>query len=228
MQPCNHARCMLMQHRPCTEPSSSGHQPQAITGRRWPLSMRVMAVCHAVRCSMICTTHSFARSASAWHGTESRARPSYARSFGTSWRLSLLAFVTLAPVIYITRLYAAWSRRLNQVPWRRCHRRAALTSLPPLSAAATKPALDRRSLQEIYACLGEANSVAQEALGNIRTVRTFSSEPTEIKRYAQTTQNVRKRRGCNAGQHAAGTRRTHRTHSSAASRMRSPEPPPSR
>ena len=74
-----------------------------------------------------------------------------------------------------------------------CHRRAALTSLPPLSAAATKPALDRRSLQEIYACLGEANSVAQEALGNIRTVRTFSSEPTEIKRFAETMQNARKR-----------------------------------
>lgn len=33
--------------------------------------------------------------------------------FHTSWRLSMLAFVTIAPVMYLTDQYARWSRKLN-------------------------------------------------------------------------------------------------------------------
>jgi hypothetical protein len=70
--------------------------------------------------------------------------------FWTSWRLSVLAFTTVGPVMVITETYAVWSQRLNMM---------------------------------IYAALGDANSVAVEALGNIRTVRGFSTEEIEIERY---------------------------------------------
>ena len=37
-----------------------------------------------------------------------------ALSFYTSWRLSMLAFTTIGPIIYITQIYASWSQKLNR------------------------------------------------------------------------------------------------------------------
>ncbi|CAM9778122.1 unnamed protein product [Chrysoparadoxa australica] len=37
--------------------------------------------------------------------------------FITSWRLSMLAFTTMGPVIHITQVYAQWSRDLNRDIW---------------------------------------------------------------------------------------------------------------
>merc|ERR1719245_1337563 len=37
--------------------------------------------------------------------------------FLTSWRLSFLAFTTVAPVMYITREYAVWSREIFRLMW---------------------------------------------------------------------------------------------------------------
>lgn len=37
--------------------------------------------------------------------------------FVISWRLSFLAFTTLAPILYITAAYARWSRRQNYMIW---------------------------------------------------------------------------------------------------------------
>ena len=37
--------------------------------------------------------------------------------FVTSWRLSMLAFTTVAPVIFLTGQYAKWSRGLNRQIW---------------------------------------------------------------------------------------------------------------
>ena len=34
--------------------------------------------------------------------------------FTTSWRLSMLAFTTVGPIIHITQVYASWSRGLNR------------------------------------------------------------------------------------------------------------------
>jgi ABC-type bacteriocin/lantibiotic exporter with double-glycine peptidase domain len=34
--------------------------------------------------------------------------------FLTSWRLSMLAFTTVGPIIHITQVYAGWSRSLNR------------------------------------------------------------------------------------------------------------------
>eukprot|EP00898_Chlorokybus_atmophyticus_P005089 jgi/Chlat1/5581/Chrsp369S00851 len=74
--------------------------------------------------------------------------------FLTSWKLFMLAFTTMAPVMHITTVYSRWSRNLNRAR---------------------------------YAMLADANSVASEALGNIRTVRAFSTEPEEIKKFEQKT-----------------------------------------
>ena len=68
----------------------------------------------------------------------------------TSWRLSLLAFTSIGPIIYITSIYARWSRGLNH---------------------------------QIWAALGDANSVATEAITNVRTVRAFGRELGEIFRF---------------------------------------------
>merc|ERR1719317_283231 len=35
----------------------------------------------------------------------------------TSWRLSFLAFTTVAPIMYITREYAVWSREIFRLMW---------------------------------------------------------------------------------------------------------------
>lgn len=75
-------------------------------------------------------------------------------SFYTSWKLSMLAFTTMAPIMHITAVYSRWSRELNR---------------------------------KRYAVLAEANSAASEALGNIRTVRAFSTEDTEMERYKSKT-----------------------------------------
>eukprot|EP00271_Cylindrocystis_brebissonii_P005331 TRINITY_DN17326_c0_g1_i1.p1 TRINITY_DN17326_c0_g1~~TRINITY_DN17326_c0_g1_i1.p1 ORF type:complete len:952 (-),score=203.08 TRINITY_DN17326_c0_g1_i1:320-3175(-) len=74
--------------------------------------------------------------------------------FWTSWKLSMLAFTTMAPIMHITVLYSRWSRELNRKRW---------------------------------AVLAEANSAASEALGNIRTVRAFSTEDMEKRRYESKT-----------------------------------------
>lgn len=37
-----------------------------------------------------------------------------AMCFATSWRLSMLAFTSVGPIIHITQAYAGWSRRLNR------------------------------------------------------------------------------------------------------------------
>eukprot|EP00306_Pavlova_sp_CCMP459_P004553 CAMPEP_0185163200 /NCGR_PEP_ID=MMETSP1139-20130426/7652_1 /TAXON_ID=298111 /ORGANISM="Pavlova sp., Strain CCMP459" /LENGTH=956 /DNA_ID=CAMNT_0027728549 /DNA_START=43 /DNA_END=2914 /DNA_ORIENTATION=- len=42
---------------------------------------------------------------------------SLAWCFVISWRLSMLAFTTLAPIIYMTSAYARWSRRQNYMIW---------------------------------------------------------------------------------------------------------------
>eukprot|EP01123_Difflugia_compressa_P012228 TRINITY_DN5157_c0_g1_i1.p1 TRINITY_DN5157_c0_g1~~TRINITY_DN5157_c0_g1_i1.p1 ORF type:complete len:555 (-),score=88.05 TRINITY_DN5157_c0_g1_i1:15-1595(-) len=68
----------------------------------------------------------------------------------TSWRLSVLAFTTIGPIIIVVRVYSKWSRRINH---------------------------------QIWAALGDANALATEAINNIRTVRAFSCELMEIKRY---------------------------------------------
>ena len=69
----------------------------------------------------------------------------------TSWKLSMIALTSIGPIIFITAVYANWSRLINR---------------------------------EIWSALGDANGVANEvAISNIRTVRAFSTEPAEIKKY---------------------------------------------
>ena len=34
--------------------------------------------------------------------------------FWTSWKLSMLAFTTMAPIMHITVIYSRWSRELNR------------------------------------------------------------------------------------------------------------------
>jgi ATP-binding cassette subfamily B protein len=74
--------------------------------------------------------------------------------FFISWKLSMLAFTTMAPIMHITAVYSRWSRELNR---------------------------------KRYALLAEANSAAAEAIGNIRTVRAFSTEDTELDRFKSKT-----------------------------------------
>jgi len=74
--------------------------------------------------------------------------------FIISWKLSMLAFTTMAPIMHITAVYSRWSRELNR---------------------------------KRYALLAEANSAASEAIGNIRTVRAFSTEDVELDRFKSKT-----------------------------------------
>lgn len=91
--------------------------------------------------------------------------------FYTSWRLSILAITSIAPIIQITRVYAKWSQFINR---------------------------------QIWAALGDASSVATQAIGNIRTVRAFGTEQLEIKNYLRaTTEAVSK--GIQDGYVGAGT-----------------------
>jgi ABC-type multidrug transport system fused ATPase/permease subunit len=93
------------------------------------------------------------------------------RCFFTSWRLSILAITSIAPIIQITRVYAKWSQFINR---------------------------------QIWAALGDASSVATQAIGNIRTVRAFGTEHLEIKNYLRaTTEAVSK--GIQDGYVGAGT-----------------------
>jgi ABC-type multidrug transport system fused ATPase/permease subunit len=68
----------------------------------------------------------------------------------TSWRLSLLAFTSIGPIIYVTSVYAKWSRGINH---------------------------------QIWSALGNANSIATEAISNVKTVRAFGRELGEIFRF---------------------------------------------
>mmetsp|Transcript_25777 Transcript_25777/g.38159 ORF Transcript_25777/g.38159 Transcript_25777/m.38159 type:complete len:725 (+) Transcript_25777:119-2293(+) len=71
--------------------------------------------------------------------------------FYTSWRLSMLAFTTVGPIVHITQVYARWSSHLNR---------------------------------QIFSALASANGFAVEALSNIRTVKAFSTEELETKKYS--------------------------------------------
>ena len=68
----------------------------------------------------------------------------------TSYQLSLLAFVTVGPIMYLWDLYGNWSKKLTRM---------------------------------MLAAWGEANSFATEALGHIRTVKAFVSEPLEVAKF---------------------------------------------
>ena len=70
--------------------------------------------------------------------------------FVTSWRLSMVAYTTVLPVMHVTETYARWSSKINR---------------------------------EIYQHYSDANSLATEAITNVRTVRGVSSEPYEVDRY---------------------------------------------
>jgi len=75
----------------------------------------------------------------------------------TSYQLSMLAFVTVGPIMYLWDLYASWSRRLNRL---------------------------------MLAAWGEANSIANEAIRHVRTVKSFSTERREIGLYAEASQQA--------------------------------------
>jgi ABC-type multidrug transport system fused ATPase/permease subunit len=72
----------------------------------------------------------------------------------TSWKLSMLAFTSIFPVLTATAVYAEWSSKLNR---------------------------------EIFSALGDGMANATEALSNIRTVRSFSAETLEERKYQQNT-----------------------------------------
>lgn len=80
-----------------------------------------------------------------------------AMCFYTSYQLSMLAFTTVGPILYLWDLYANWSRRLNRM---------------------------------VLAALSEANSVAVQALGHVRTVKAFSQEAREIDDYVGSTRSA--------------------------------------
>eukprot|EP00760_Papus_ankaliazontas_P017425 PhM_4_TR17242/c0_g1_i1/m.15699/K05656/ABCB9, TAPL; ATP-binding cassette, subfamily B (MDR/TAP), member 9 len=72
--------------------------------------------------------------------------------FYTAWRLSILAFCAMGPIVYITGVYAKWSRKVNRGIWD---------------------------------SLAQANSAATESFSNIRTVRSYSMEKKEIRKYEE-------------------------------------------
>jgi ABC-type multidrug transport system fused ATPase/permease subunit len=75
----------------------------------------------------------------------------------TSWRLGVLAFTSISPIVQITRNYAVWSKTIQR---------------------------------HIWAALSEASNASNQALTNIRTVRAFGNEPTEIKKYREATESA--------------------------------------
>ena len=74
--------------------------------------------------------------------------------FVTSWRLSIVAFTTMGPMMYVTQEYAKWSAGVNK---------------------------------RIWDALARANAIATEAFTNVRTVRAFSTEGTEVGKYRRAT-----------------------------------------
>ena len=72
--------------------------------------------------------------------------------FHTSWRLAALAFVTIAPVIYLTDQYARWSKKLQYEYWSALGDAAAKASeafgnVRTIKAFSTEPA-ENASYQE--------------------------------------------------------------------------------
>jgi len=80
--------------------------------------------------------------------------------FYTSWKLSILAFTSIGPILYLTGMYATWSKEVNR---------------------------------QIWTALGDANAVATEAIGNIRTVRAFSTEGLECAKFEESIQKALKK-----------------------------------
>ena len=79
----------------------------------------------------------------------------------TSWKLSMLAFTSIFPVLTVTAVYAEWSSKLNR---------------------------------EIFSALGDSMANATEALSNVRTVRSFSAEEMEERKF-QTNTGIALRKG---------------------------------
>ena len=77
--------------------------------------------------------------------------------FMTSWRLSILAFTTVGPIVHITQFYSSWSQSLNR---------------------------------KIFSSLAAANGYANEAIGNIRTVKSVSAERMEEEKYYEANDNA--------------------------------------
>uniref|UniRef100_A0A0G4ICQ3 Uncharacterized protein n=1 Tax=Chromera velia CCMP2878 TaxID=1169474 RepID=A0A0G4ICQ3_9ALVE len=77
--------------------------------------------------------------------------------FLTSWQLSVLAFTSIGPIIYLSGLYAQWSRNINR---------------------------------QIWQALADANSTANETIGNIRTVKAFCAESSECDKYAEAQESA--------------------------------------
>ena len=74
-----------------------------------------------------------------------------------SWRLSMVSFTVVGPIVYITGAYAKWSAKLNKRVWD---------------------------------SLADANSIATEAFSNIRTVRAFSTEDHEERRFGRSMEEA--------------------------------------
>jgi ABC-type multidrug transport system fused ATPase/permease subunit len=74
-----------------------------------------------------------------------------------SWRLSMVSFTVIGPIVYITGAYAKWSAKLNKRVWD---------------------------------SLADANSIATEAFSNIRTVRAFSTESHEERRFGRSMEEA--------------------------------------
>eukprot|EP00793_Prasinoderma_coloniale_P000967 PRCOL_00007057-RA len=67
----------------------------------------------------------------------------------------------------------------------------AFTTVLPVSMVTQRYAKwSQRLNREIFSKLGEASTVANDALGNIRTVRAFSTEPAEIHKYTTKTREA--------------------------------------
>ncbi|CAI5946616.1 unnamed protein product [Closterium sp. NIES-65] len=104
--------------------------------------------------------------------------------FVTSWKLSILAFTTMAPILHITAVYSRWSRDLNRkryapINWQ------LLTLVRESGVGGGRCAAVLCDLVGVV--LAEANSAASEALSNIRTVRAFSTETVEREQYESKT-----------------------------------------
>jgi ABC-type multidrug transport system fused ATPase/permease subunit len=101
----------------------------------------------------------------------------------TSWRLTVLAMTSIYPIVIITRAYAKWSSSINKASVGRAHVVALL-----LYVMLTRSAL--LCIPSIWAALGDASSVANQAISNIRTVRSHGTEELEVKKYTTATKEA--------------------------------------